>query len=460
MSHITQAEQGLKSLQARNWEEALHRLSKALLVSANPAWLLARSRALVGLKRYQEALDDANLAFHAAFDRNKRDLLIEAQYRRGVAHFRLGQYANADCCCMYAMRLCKGLPAVEKEDPKLDHVDEDGFWTETLQDAKREAAEDPSAKSEGLPFMVPKAPAHINDWRKASTMRIQSLNAMEKLPADDAARKVTVSLKPPRKDLVDLSAAEAGSGNTADASVKVSPQLDLPKAPVVQDYQTNDVINVSVFSRGVNQEALKVEFLPDHVRLNPIVYPDGEEKEWTLWLYSQIDPAASSYTVTPRKIELRLAKKPAGRWPRLIKEESVDQKVETESQELEAFKAARKRAIESAAAHEAEAAASKNAPATAPAAAPPKPAGPAYPTSSRTGPKDWDKIAVDDDEEDEGGVNAFFKKIYGSGTDDQKRAMMKSFTESNGTTLSTDWTDVGSRTVATSPPDGVEAKKW
>jgi hypothetical protein len=38
--------------------------------------------------------------------------------------------------------------------------------------------------------------------------------------------------------------------------------------------------------------------------------------------------------------------------------------------------------------------------------------------------------------------------------------MMKSFTESNGTSLSTDWNDVKDRTVKTVPPEGVEAKKW
>lgn len=38
--------------------------------------------------------------------------------------------------------------------------------------------------------------------------------------------------------------------------------------------------------------------------------------------------------------------------------------------------------------------------------------------------------------------------------------MMKSFTESNGTSLSTDWEDVKARTVETVPPEGVEEKKW
>ncbi|KAG5928793.1 hypothetical protein E4U53_002583 [Claviceps sorghi] len=325
---------GLEALEARKWDEAIDLLSKALLGSTNPAWLLARSRALISLSRHQEALEDANLAFHVAFDRSKRELLSEAHYRRAVAHFRLGQYANGDCCCVYAMRLCKDFPAIEKEDPKLAYVDEDGFWTATLQDAKREAAEEPFNAPASSLFgkdNTEKTPACVSAWRRASTMRQQCLGAMEKLPADDAARKITISVRPERKSLADRTADRGHDGavNAAPAPPRAQPSKTL----AVQDYQTNDAMTVSIFSRGVDQEKLRVEFLPDHVRLDPIVYPDGEEKEWTLRPYSQIDPAASSYKVTPKKIELRLAKKPAGKWPRLRKEESLDQGAEDEGEE-------------------------------------------------------------------------------------------------------------------------------
>ena len=37
---------------------------------------------------------------------------------------------------------------------------------------------------------------------------------------------------------------------------------------------------------------------------------------------------------------------------------------------------------------------------------------------------------------------------------------MKSFIESNGTALSTDWEDVSKGTVKTSPPEGMEPKHW
>lgn len=85
---------------------------------------------------------------------------------------------------------------------------------------------------------------------------------------------------------------------------------------------------------------------------------------------------------------------------------------------------------------------------------------PTYPTSSRSGPKNWDAVGADEDDEDGKDVNLFFKKLFKNATPEQQRAMMKSFTESNGTSLSTDWNDVKGRTVETVPPEGVEAKKW
>ncbi len=80
-----------------------------------------------------------------------------------------------------------------------------------------------------------------------------------------------------------------------------------------------------------------------------------------------------------------------------------------------------------------------------------------YPTSSRKGPKNWDKLEDGDDSDDGSNVNDFFKKLYKGATPEQQRAMMKSFTESNGTSLSTDWDDVKCRTVETVPAEGVEA---
>jgi suppressor of G2 allele of SKP1 len=72
--------------------------------------------------------------------------------------------------------------------------------------------------------------------------------------------------------------------------------------------------------------------------------------------------------------------------------------------------------------------------------------------------KNWDKFEADEEEED--GVDDFMKKIYQGATPDQQRAMMKSYIESGGTALSTDWSSVKKGKVEVQPPEGVEVKKW
>lgn len=86
----------------------------------------------------------------------------------------------------------------------------------------------------------------------------------------------------------------------------------------------------------------------------------------------------------------------------------------------------------------------------------------------------WDSLKLEDDDESGGpaggqggssesggqGIDAFFQKLYADADDDTRRAMMKSYTESGGTSLSTNWADVQKGEVQARPPDGMEAKKW
>ena len=87
--------------------------------------------------------------------------------------------------------------------------------------------------------------------------------------------------------------------------------------------------------------------------------------------------------------------------------------------------------------------------------------------------KNWDgitnKILADDkqvstsEDPNAGGdaaVNKFFQEIYGNADENTKRAMMKSFVESGGTTLSTNWDEVSKGEVEVKPPQGSEWKKW
>jgi len=75
----------------------------------------------------------------------------------------------------------------------------------------------------------------------------------------------------------------------------------------------------------------------------------------------------------------------------------------------------------------------------------------------------WDELgrtAEKEEEESDDRINKFFRTIYKDASDDVKKAMIKSFTESQGTVLSTNWGDVGQKSVGISPPDGMEYKKY
>ena len=166
-------------------------------------------------------------------------------------------------------------------------------------------------------------------------------------------------------------------------------------------------------------------------------------------LFAQIDPAKSSFRITPHKIEILLHKySPGIKWSTLEGTEPINsseeaQKPKTPTNVL----------------------------------SPTSEKAPSYPTSSRKGPKDWDALATSAlksrsgnegkgengvEEGEDGGdpMEDFFKTLYKNADPDTKRAMIKSFQESNGTSLSTNWSEVKKAPVKTQPPDGVEAKKW
>ncbi|PKI84852.1 Cochaperone protein [Malassezia vespertilionis] len=89
---------------------------------------------------------------------------------------------------------------------------------------------------------------------------------------------------------------------------------------------------------------------------------------------------------------------------------------------------------------------------------------PAHAAPRTSAQSKWDAIADEAEETvpagTDAGLNAFFQKLYADADDDTRRAMMKSFQESNGTTLSTNWAEIGKQRTATRAPAGMVPKNY
>ncbi|KAI1340756.1 SGS domain-containing protein [Xylariaceae sp. FL0016] len=284
-------------------------------------------------------------------------------------------------------------------------------------------------------------------------------------------------------------------------------------------YQTDTTVNIDFFIKNVPKDEFKVDAKTDSVAMSPIPssLPNTGYYSIELFLFDKIKPTETKYTVKSMKVELVLRKEAAGKWPTLRRENAdiIDNIAlgpnpssgaalnqfldfvntagykDTGELKLPEFGSDQNGwynsllgqlrpgigAPKASVSHESQSAQTapvskpelKAAPAEKPAAPasettkakPTISSAPGYPTSSKKGPTNWDNIDSDEEEEKkDGDANAFFQSLYANADPDTKRAMMKSYVESNGTSLSTSWAEAENKTYETSPPDGAEAKQW
>ncbi|XP_072332400.1 protein SGT1 homolog isoform X2 [Scyliorhinus torazame] len=186
-------------------------------------------------------------------------------------------------------------------------------------------------------------------------------------------------------------------------------------------YQTDSHIIITIMIKNASKDDVKVEFAERNVSASVKL---SAENHFNLEL-NLLHPIATQYCavkVLGTKIEIKLKKTEATRW----------EKLEGALPDITHFMPVQSLQ---------------------------------YPSSSQC-TRNWDKLVMEikqeeNDEKPEGdaALNQLFQKIYADGSDEVKRAMNKSFTESGGTVLSTNWTEVGKKTVAVNPPDDMEWKK-
>lgn len=197
-----------------------------------------------------------------------------------------------------------------------------------------------------------------------------------------------------------------------------------------EHYQKPNEVVVTVFAKGLSKDIVVVEFGEQFLSI--IIDVPGEDN-YVLQkrLFAKIIPEQCKYNILSTKIEVRLAKAEPINWTSL--EYDNKQVVPQKSNIFSGTEIQR----------------------------------PTYPSSNTKVHRDWDKLEaqVKKEEKDEklegdAALNKLFRDIYQDADEDTRRAMQKSFIESNGTVLSTNWKEVGSKHVDGSPPQGMEMKKW
>ena len=413
---MDQAARGKKALAANKYEEAITEYTAALKTApTSPDYLIQRSTAYHRIKDYSSALADANNAVVNARKRAKRESIVEAQFRRGCALYGLERFGDAE----FVYNIVKTMDEKHKM---------------------------------------------VAMWAQKTKM------ALDKLDDGDEKKKCNVKEIPEETELKDSTtngslppASPGASSATMQESPTPPPQPQQTPADKIRHewYQNSDHVYFTLLAKSVPKDKAQIDIKPRSLAISfPLV--TGSTYDFTLEpLFGEVNTEKCIIRVLPTKIEIILAKATSGqKWSALETNEPIP-----------------------AATNEPTTTGADNTNdnlAKAAALSDTKPAAPAYPTSSKSGPKDWDKIVKDvrkadhegkdnddgmadndDDDFDDGDeTNKFFKKLFKGASPEVQRAMMKSYTESNGTALSTNWEEVSKGKVETVPPDGMEAKKW
>ena len=241
--------------------------------------------------------------------------------------------------------------------------------------------------------------------------------------------------------------SDASSGDadpTSTEPVGLSAAVTEGDAPVVaykhQWYQSQTHVTIEVLVRDVRASEAEFAATEDSatvtIRREPRNGNAAETPPYALRLrlFGGIHPADSKLTVGVAKVELRLRKSEAIQWSDLTAEAREKTKA---TQPLNFSDASMSR--------------------------------PAYPSSKAAQtkrPTDWDKLEAELDAEEEeppsgdAALNKLFQDIYGKADEETRRAMNKSFQESGGTVLSTNWAEIGAKTTEAQPPEGMESKKY
>lgn len=371
---------------------------------------LKRSSAYTKLKNDDAAKKDISQAFTIAENRGKRQ-------EKGICHFRLA---------LLNYRAKEYKPALKN-----------------FEKAKEYGCNDPTFElwKNKLDYDIKKNPGLLND-DDDSDDELDLVNIAASNTADSEfgtaseTKKSTPKIEEITSDTISEPTSEikATSTNKAIDDQKTSTNMEVinqhaPLKVKIRDdwYQSSSEVIITIYAKNVKQETLSIEFGNKSVTVSFPSSP-GSEYNYNLDpLYDEIDQEKSTYKIYGTKIEITLVKLNKIKWASLEGSEDSNSTnfIPISTNETDEI---------------------KNPALT-------------YPSSSRKA-VNWDKFNVNDDEEEEKTEHSFFENLYKDVDDDTKRAMMKSYVQSNGTVLTTNWADAKDKEFETSPPEGMQATNW
>eukprot|EP01112_Ceratiomyxa_fruticulosa_P009119 TRINITY_DN2379_c0_g1_i4.p1 TRINITY_DN2379_c0_g1~~TRINITY_DN2379_c0_g1_i4.p1 ORF type:complete len:932 (-),score=227.25 TRINITY_DN2379_c0_g1_i4:192-2987(-) len=190
-------------------------------------------------------------------------------------------------------------------------------------------------------------------------------------------------------------------------------------------YQNNTHVFVSIFAKGVKKDQLNVDISEESLSVN-IKLISGKEYVLDLELCDSVEVPQCTYEILSTKIEIKLKK------TRQVKWDTLESTVPKEEKDKDGKK-----------------------PNIRPWDAP---------TETKPAQKNWEKIVTEsagtEGLDDRDPQAKFWQDLFADASEEERRAIMKSYTESGGTVLNMNWGEVKKEKTKIYPPEGMEARSY